>query len=173
MSWLDFMPAETRNYVAKNMKAFELGQGAHQKPTLADLDEQLRADPRLVASPERYKAARAELTRQYDEMNKAIKQHEDEAVVQAQGALVTNGGNFNALPASLKAAIPRGKYDEMLAYAGKISAGQPVTTDWNTYTQLRAMAATDPAKFGTTDLRLYLSLIHISSCSRWVGARFG
>lgn len=155
LTWLDFLPAETRNYVAKNMREFQAGQGSYQKPTLAELDEQLRADPRLATSPERYKAARAELTRQYEETNKAIKQREDEAVVQAQGALVANGGDFNALPASLRAAIPRGKYDEMLTYAGKIAAGQPVTTDWNAYTQLRAMAANDPAKFGATDLRLY------------------
>ncbi len=155
LTWLDFMPQETKDYVAKNVREFQAGQGSYQKPTLADLDEQLRADPRLAASPERYKAARAELTRQYEEMNKAIKQREDETVVQAQDALVANGGNFNALPASLRAAIPRGKYDEMLTYAGKIAAGQPVTTDWSAYTQLRAMAANDPAKFGATDLRLF------------------
>lgn len=90
-TWLDFMPAETRAYVAKNMKAYDAGQGSYQKPTLSELDEQLRADPRLATSPERYKAARSELTRQYEEFGKAIKQREDEAVVQAQSALVACG----------------------------------------------------------------------------------
>ena len=33
--------------------------------------------------------------------------------------------------------------DEAMTYAGKIAAGVPVQTDWNTYTQLRAMAVSD------------------------------
>jgi len=32
-----------------------------------------------------------------------------------------------------------------------------VQTDWETYTQLRAMAATNPQKFGSTDLRSYFT----------------
>lgn len=153
--WLQYMPKETQAYVEKNMREFEAGQGQAQRPTFQEIDDQLRSDPRLAGNPNRYKVARDEAARRFEEQTKAIKQRDEEAVILAQEALVSNGGNFSALPANVRAGIPRGQYDDMLTYASKIAAGQPVSTDWDTYTQLRAMSANDPAKFSVTDLRLH------------------
>lgn len=154
-TWLDFMPKETRDYAAKNMREFDAGQGQAKRPTFQEIDEELRANPRLASNPSRYKVAREEAERQFNDQTKAIKQREEEAVIQAQEELIANGGNFAELPASVQTAIPPDKYDDLLTYAGKIAKGQPVTTDWDIYTKLRAMAANEPDKFGETDLRLF------------------
>lgn len=128
--WLDFLPLETRNYVAKNMKEYDAGQGQAARPTFAEIDEKLRADPRLANSPSRYKTARVEAERMFEEQTKAIKQREDESVAAAMRAVVENGGRYSDLPASVRAAIPPKEIDNVIGFAQKIAKGDDTTSPW-------------------------------------------
>lgn len=128
--WLDFMPTETKDYVAKNMKAFETGQGQPPRPTFAEIDEALRADPRLAANPARYKVARDEASRQFDETTKAIKQRDEDAVSKAMTGIIQNGGRFGDLPASVRGALPPKEVDGLMTFAQKIAKGEDSTSLW-------------------------------------------
>lgn len=129
-TWLEFMPQETRDYVAKNMRAFEAGQGQPNRPTFQEIDDQLRADPRLAGNPARYKVAREEAERQFNEQTKAIKQREEEAVATAMRGIIENGGRFSDLPVSIRAAVPPKEVDNLLGFAQKISKGDDSTSLW-------------------------------------------
>lgn len=123
--WLGFMPQETQAYVAKNLAAYQGGQGAPARPTLEEVQAAVRQ--RVGDDPERVRLAVAEVTRQYEVQTKAIKQREDEAVVAAQKWLVENGGRFSALPASLRAAIPPGQVDNVLNFSERVARGEDRT----------------------------------------------
>ena len=128
--WLTFMPQETRNYVAKNLREFEAGQGQAQRPTFLEIDEQLRADPRLAGNPARYRIAREEAERQFNEQTKAIKQREEEAVATAMRGIIKNGGRFSDLPVSVRAAVPPKEVDNLIGFAQKIAKGDDSTSLW-------------------------------------------
>jgi soluble lytic murein transglycosylase len=150
-TWLDFLPQETRDYVTKNMRAFEAGQGVPSRPTFAEIDEMLRADPRLRDNPFRYKAAREVAERLYNEQTKAIKQKEDEAVATAMRAILENGGSFASLPASIRAAVPPKEIDNLIDFARKIAKGEDTTDLW-----LYARLAGKPeALAGMSDAEFY------------------
>lgn len=128
--WLDFLPKETQAYVVKNMKAYGAGQGQEPRPTFAEIDNALRADPRLASSPGRYKIARIEAERQFEEQGKAIKQRDDEAVTTAMRGIIENGGRFSDLPASVRAGIPPKEVDNLMGFAQKIAKGDDTTSPW-------------------------------------------
>jgi soluble lytic murein transglycosylase len=129
-TWLDFMPQETKDYVAKNMKSYDAGQGQATRPTFQEIDEALRADPRLANNPGRYRVAREEASRQFEEQTKAIKQRDDDAVATAMRGVIQNGGRFSDLPVSIRAAIPPKEVDNVLGFAQKISKGDDTTSLW-------------------------------------------
>jgi soluble lytic murein transglycosylase len=129
-TWLDFMPEETRNYVAKNMQAYESGQGQRSRPTFDEIDAQLRADPRIAGNPSRYKIARQEAERQFNEQLKAIKQRDEEAVATAMRGIIENGGRFSDLPVSVRAAVPPKEVDNLISFAQKIAKGDDSTSLW-------------------------------------------
>jgi soluble lytic murein transglycosylase len=126
-SYLNYLPKETQNYVAKNMAAFNAGGGVNPKPTFKDVDDQLRADPRLANNPERYKIARADAERRFDDIQKDIKARDDEAVATAMRAVIANGGRFSDLPVSIRANLPPKEVDNVIAFAQKISKGDNTT----------------------------------------------
>jgi len=127
-TYMDFLPQETRDYVAKNAKAFEAGQGTNARPTFAEIDDQLRADPRLANNPKRYAIAREEASRRFEEQTKAIKQKEEESVATAMRAVVENGGRYSDLPASVRGAIPPKEIDNVIGFAQKIAKGDDTTS---------------------------------------------
>lgn len=129
-TWLDFMPEETRNYVAKNMREFDAGQGQAPRPTFQEIDAQLRADPRLAGNPARYRVAREEASRQFEEQTRAIKQREEEAVATAMRGIIENGGRYTDLPVSVRAAVPPKEVDNLLNFAQRISKGDDSTSLW-------------------------------------------
>ena len=129
-NWMADMPAETQAYVAKNLKAYESGQGKAERPTFEQIDNELRADPRLASNPARYKVAREEAARRFEETTKAFKQREEEAVATAMRGVMENGGRWSDLPASVRAAVPPKEVDGLLSYAQKISKGDDSTSPW-------------------------------------------
>jgi soluble lytic murein transglycosylase len=129
-TWLDFMPQETKDYVAKNMRAFESGQGQPQRATFQEIDDQLRTDPRLANNPARYKVAREEASRRFEEQTKAIKQREEESVATAMRGIIENGGRWSDLPVAIRAAVPPKEVDNLIGFAQKIAKGDDTTSLW-------------------------------------------
>lgn len=137
-AWLSYLPKETQNYVAANLKAYDSGAGKPARPTFAEIDDQLRADPRLADNPERYKIARDDAARRFDEQTKAIKQREEEATATAMQTLLQNGGDLGALDSQTRNAIPGKDLDNVMTFAQKVAKGQPIETDWGLYYQLKS-----------------------------------
>jgi hypothetical protein len=73
---------------------------------------------------------------------------QQEAVASAIGMLDANGGNFAALPASVRRAIPGDKIGQVRNYADSLRGVGKVETDWGTYYKLR----TTPQLLRQTDL---------------------
>lgn len=124
--WLSYLPAETQAYVAKNTAAYEAGSGQPPKPTLQDVHETVRT-MMGNASPQRMKLAIDEATRQYEDMAKAVKQREDEAVSTAMRGVIQNGGRYSDLPVSVRSAIPPKEVDNVLNFAARVAKGNDVT----------------------------------------------
>lgn len=119
---------QTQDYVTKNLALYNAGGGAGPRPTFADIDASLRADPRLANNPARYKIAREETNRQFEEQTKAIQQRGDEAVAEAMRQVQANGGRFSDLPNAVRSAIPPKEVDNVMNYAARVSKGDDTTS---------------------------------------------
>lgn len=148
--WRDFIPEETKKYVANNVKAFESGGGSESAPSLAEIKKQVR-DLVGVDNPERLKLAMDEVERRYVETEKLVKQRADEAVAGAMQAIMENGGRYVDLPAQLRAAIPPDRVGKVLDFAAKWGRGEDVETDWALYYDLRR----DPKSLLDANLMVY------------------
>jgi len=154
-TYIDYLPEETRNYVAKNMREYEEGGGRPKAPTFEEIDRALRNDPRLRSDPEAYKIARQDAEKQFKAAQDAGKQRDEEAVATALEMVEQNGGSYAGLPLSVRNAIPPDKRDTVMSFADKVAKGAQVTTDPNTYYALTMMAADQPMVFAGLDLRMY------------------
>lgn len=128
--WLAHAPAETRNYVAKNMAALQSGAGA-VKPTLQQVHDTVRAQvtERFGATPPAgvMKLALATATQQFDDLVKAERADEDARTTAAMQALLANGGRFSQLPYAIKSQIPPDKVDSVLNFGQKVAKGDDIT----------------------------------------------
>lgn len=126
-NWLTYLPKETQNYVAKNMAAFGNGAGHYQRPTLAELQNEVRT--RIGAKqPERLKIALDETERQYTATVNAIKQKNEEAVATAMRGVTENGGRFTDLPANVRGNIAPEDVTKVMDFAKRISSGDDTTS---------------------------------------------
>ena len=156
-AWLASAPAETRNYVASVQR--KMGNPTLSnpvRPTLEQLQSQavaaLGANPSALAA----KTAKDQVAATYEVQTKAIEQRKTELVSTAFQELAQNGGRYSELSPKLRSALVQhapDKIDEVMKYGTDIAKGQPVETDWNTYTELRALAVINPRQFAQTDLR--------------------
>jgi soluble lytic murein transglycosylase len=141
--WTDYLPAETQDYVKKNMAKYETGQGTYSKPTMAEIHADV--DARIpVTQPLARKVAYEESTRRFKEQGEAIKQREDEATANTMRMLVENGGRYADLPASIRMNIPAKEINNMITFAGHIAKGQD-STNFAVYNRL----ATDQQYLGS------------------------
>ncbi|MFI9652842.1 transglycosylase SLT domain-containing protein [Guyparkeria halopsychrophila] len=130
LNWLDFMPEETQAYVEKNMREYEQGKGKPRRPSLAEMERNLREDPRLARNPQRLKMAREELEYRFERQTEAIKQREDSLVADAMRGVQENGGRYSALPAGLRNELPPGRVGKVIDFAKKIAKGDDSTNLW-------------------------------------------
>lgn len=146
--WRDFLPAETRAYVAKNTAALEKAQkggAVIPKPTEQDIHAGLYSDPVLAANPEAMKVAMAQVKQRYAEMQSTLKQRGEEVKAAAQQALIANGGRWNELSPDLRAQITQyipGEVDSLKKFNGNPQ------TDWGLYYDLKL----DPKRLEQTNL---------------------
>lgn len=120
-NWLAHAPKETRDYVARALNRFGTGAGAAPKPTLMEMLADLRAQPELANNPERLKHAEARVKADFKAMNDGIEQRQGEALDAAYQEVYANGGNFAALPPSVRMAIPGDKLGGVMTFAEKVS----------------------------------------------------
>ena len=126
-NWLQLMPAETQDYVTKNLAQLGAGGGAPPTPTLADALAKLDADPRVNTSLSRMDMARREVTARYEALHAAKKQGEDDGLANALKAVEANGGNYMGLSPQMRAAIPPEHIDTVMNFADKVRGGNTVT----------------------------------------------
>lgn len=148
VDWVSLMPTEEQAQIKQAVSEFGSGQGSFTRPTLQDVHNQVRMQLGPQTSPTRLKLALDESTRQFNEMTAAIKQREEEVVGEVQRTLIANGGNFAQIPFQLRSQIPPDKYDNLMDFAGKLSKGSPIQTDWALYYSLKS----DPKVLASTNL---------------------
>lgn len=112
---------QTRNYVEKNMREFTAGMGRAPTPTLAEMKADLRSDPRLASNPSRLKSAETILEGRHKDMTAARKQADDDAVDGVLRELYANGGRLDAVPASMRSAVPGDKLSGVMDFAAKVA----------------------------------------------------
>ena len=110
------------------MRAFSSGKGGGSRPTLQELDDALRADPRIAGDTEAYDVGRKNLEHRFKLETEAIKQREEEAVAVAMRGIIENGGRFFDLPDSVRAAVPAKETDNLISFAQKIAKGDDSTS---------------------------------------------
>lgn len=135
-NWVNYLPEETQKYVAKNTNAFGIGAGQFQKPTLFELQTKVRE--RIGANqPERLKIALDETERQYNAINGAIKQKNEEAVATAMRGVMENGGRYTDLPANLRGALAPEDVTKVMDFGKRVALGDD-STNLYVYQQLSA-----------------------------------
>lgn len=150
-NWLSYLPKETQAYVTNNMNAYAAGEGQYKRPTLADAHTAALEHIGPNATPNLRKQVLDEVTNQYEEQTKAIKQREEEGTAEAMRQLLQNGGKFSALPVNVRSAVPPNQVDNLMNFGRKVSEGEPVSTDWSLYYKLK----TDPALLRNTNLMAF------------------
>lgn len=129
-SWLMKLPKETQEYVAKNVAAFQQGEGKPSIPTLQEVHDNVRAQLAGTMNPSRVKLAMDEATRQWDDLQKSVKQQGESATAAAQQWLASNGGRFSLMPNSIRQSVlqyaPK-EMDNLISYGQKISKGEDRT----------------------------------------------
>lgn len=135
-TYLDLLPKETQDYVASIGGKYAAGAGMPQRVTLEDLHNNVRKE--MAGKPQsQVKVAIDQATQLFEDNQKAKKQREDDAFGEAMKQLDANGGNYAALPASLRMAQAGDKIDNLQQYALKKAKGIDVSTDWNLYYELK------------------------------------
>jgi hypothetical protein len=160
-AWLKHMPAETQDYVAKNLKAYQSGDGRPTPATLADVHAAVRAQVG-PNKPDRLKIALAEATNQWETMNKAITQRDENAVAEAQRWLAGNGGKYSLMPSSLRQAVPPKELDNLIGYGQKIARGEDQTDP----TMYQKLSDRDYLRGLSDDQFFTLSTRHLSEADR-------
>lgn len=142
--WLSAAPAETKAYVANVQKRMgdATGTGAAgsvpPRPTLEQLQTEVRTRLGAGASPFAVKAGVDAVTAQFEAQTKAIAQRKDETVAEAMQTLAQNGGRYSELPPAMRAKLTQlapEKVDEVMAFGQKIAKGDN-TTDPALYLKL-------------------------------------
>lgn len=128
-AWLSYLPAETQNYVKKNMNAFGAGAGANETPTLYALQQAVRAEIG-EENPKRLRLALDEVERRFTEVKKAQEEVADRGVADAMREILTNGGNYASLPPNIRSKIPPEKVTEVMDFAKKVATGDRQNNMW-------------------------------------------
>lgn len=124
--WQSYLPQETKNYIAKNMAAFGAGEGQFEKPTLVELQNQVR-EKIGPNQPERLRIALDETERQYKAIEEATKQRNEEALANAMRGLEQNGGRYADLPLNVRGALTPENVGKAMDFGKKIANGDDTT----------------------------------------------
>lgn len=139
--WLDKLPTETQNYVAKNLQAYAKGEGRPATPSLEELHARLDADPDLRTRPKALQKAREELNRRYALYTKG--QAETRSNAFAEGMRhIENGGRYDTIPREIRDQVDPSKWDDLRKYEETVRGNGRQHSDLATYQLL----ASDPER---------------------------
>lgn len=155
-NWVAYLPKETQAYVQTIGAKFAAGGGAPAMPTLqafvSDAVGRLGPDPR----PQQVELTRAAAERQYDLVVKSRKQQGDQALTNAQQALIANGFDFDALDPQIKNDLARLAPDK---YAAAVNFAKTLSKDdTQTDPELYATLATYPDELAKLSDAQFLQL---------------
>jgi soluble lytic murein transglycosylase len=91
--------------------------------SLADLEAQVRSDPRLRGDPRRINNALAQVKSAYAAEKEARRAAEEQTLDDAYRWLDQNNGDMAAMPASLRAAVPQRNLGSLMAFAKAVRHG--------------------------------------------------
>ena len=146
---------QTDGYIERMHAAMRSGLGTNALPTKEELYAQLENDPRLANNPTRLAAARAQVDRGFEARKQAWESAKDQSNADAMRELEANGGNFEALPISLRAKLDPKQVVELRGYASAVAKGGLVTDDPDAYAKLsdpaylHSLSDTQMARFKT------------------------
>jgi hypothetical protein len=124
--WRDYIPAETRDYVAKGMRSFGAGEGMPPRPTKADLLARIDAQ---TTDPDVRRAAYSYVDQRYAADEQGLKDKQEQAYAEGLRIVRETGGNLNAVPPALKGQIKPEQFKELEGYGRDIVDGKYRTTD--------------------------------------------
>jgi soluble lytic murein transglycosylase len=149
--WLAQLPTETENYVTRNLSQLQTPQPT-ARPQESDFVASALAKLPANAPPQLVKLTREAATQQFAIINKSFNEQRDNAVMDAQRALIQAGGDITQVAPEVLAkvqSIAPDKYDDLIKFGRTISRGEN-QSDPATYTVL----ASNPglmAKMGDAD----------------------
>lgn len=125
-NWLAHLSNETQGYVERVDRQYAAGQGAPRLPTKEEFVQ--AAVARLGDNPrvEQIKLTQDAAERQYGVLTASAKEQGEQALADAQRALIANNGDFNNLDPDIKTRLAQtdpGKYAEAQKFAKAISKG--------------------------------------------------
>ena len=139
--WLDKLPTETQNYVARNLQAYAKGEGRPATPSLEELHARLDADPDLRTRPKALQKAREELNRRHALYVKG--QAETRSNAFAEGMRhIENGGRYDTIPREIRDKVDPSKWDDLRKYEETVRGNGRQQSDLATYQLL----ASDPER---------------------------
>lgn len=138
-NWLQYLPAETQNYVTKIGGQFESGQGTPSVPTetefVSDAVSRLGDNPRIEA----VKATREAASAQYEQLTKSRDEMAQQSQGRVQAELLQNGGSMLKLSPGAQEDVRTvnrldpSKGADLLRYARYAKTDEQQTTNTNTY----------------------------------------
>lgn len=124
------------------------------------------------ASADLIDATRQEVSKRWTTKKASEQQAEDDAVENAQAALMKNGGNWYALPASIRNTVDPKYVPGLIDFGTGLQPNAPKrATDANTYVQLSDMAATNPKAFAALNPVQYRNALDDDDWNRMVAHR--
>lgn len=131
--WLQELPVETQQYVTSNYRKYTQDDGPKTRATLEDFEKSVLDRLGPDVDPEARKIALSEANRRFKVQEYAYKQRSDESRGQAFQMLRDNGGDYAALPASIRNKMTTDDYVRVTEYAKKMSKREPIQTDYTLY----------------------------------------
>jgi hypothetical protein len=142
----DKIKKEESNVSAMKIADDVIGSFGGRIPTETEVRQAVRE--RAGDNPELRSDATQEALAQLGSRQRDKQRQEDDLLGNVYRRLEANGGNYMALPASVRASIPGDKIGTVRNFADSVRGGKKVETDWDTYYKLR----TDPALLAQTNL---------------------
>lgn len=126
-TWLDFMPTETKGYVAKAQRLLNGTGAAPKRVSELEVVQAVRNDPRLAHDPIARKAAEETAAKNYKLQEDARKTQVDNALVQALEWGAQNQYRISDMPPSLRSQIPPERMGELQGQFEKLAKGDDQT----------------------------------------------
>lgn len=168
-NWLSGMPKETRDYVAKNMKALASGGGEGSAGGSSAWLGNLYQKAEAIRDPEDREAAFGAIDRWYNRQQRVVGASRQQVVDDLEKRMIADPSfDPKALPISMQQVIGMSGMNSLQSWHDAKLADGKVKTDPITLDALQQQAAFDPENFAKQDLMPYRAKL---SDSDWLSLR--